>query len=219
MKIIALIMTLVLSFAIVSVAQTDEELSAQAQALLQKMSAKNKSYSTIDANFTLTIDNKKENKKNDYKGTLTVKKDKYVYNLMGTTTYYDGKYTYTYVKEANEVTIEEPDEASEMAVSPMTLLSAYENGYKMRYIETTKIEGAECGVVDLYPIDLNCNYSRIRLTIEKSSNIIKMLQKQGKDGVVLNVKVDSFKTNRDIPDTDFVFDTKGNPNVEVVDMR
>lgn len=219
MKKIALLFALASIISVNTTAQTEEELAAQAQELLQKMSDVNKKYTSIEASFTLTIDNKQQNKKSNHKGTLTIKGNKYVYELMGTTTYFDGQYTYAYVKDANEVTIEEPDESSDFVVSPMSLFSAYEEGYKMRYIETTKVDGSECGVVDLYPKDLNCNYSRIRLTIDKSSNAIKLLMKQGKDGVTLNVKVDTFKTNRNIPDTNFVFDTKANPKVEVVDMR
>lgn len=216
----AIFLSLIMLFSAAQVfAQTDEERTEMAKSLLDRMSKKNKSYSSIDAKFTLNVDNKQSQKKLDYKGTLTVKGDRYVCDLMGTKTFFDGTYTYSYVKEAKEVTIQEPDTTEEVAVSPTKLFSAYETGYKMRYIEDQKIGNADCGVVDLYPTDRNSNFSRIRLTIDKASLQIKNIVKQCKDGVDYNISVESFKTNRNISDDEFVFKTKDYPNVEVIDMR
>lgn len=213
MIIVALLVSLVVN------AQTDEERVTMAREMLDKMAAKNKSYQTIRAKFTLTVDNKQADKQTDFEGSMDVKGDKYVLDLMNQVTYFDGKDIYVWQKEVNEVNISTSDETEETMMSPMKLFGAYEEGYKMVYIGDVTIEGVACNEVDLYPEDRTSNISRIRLTLNKKTNMIKCLMQQGKDGTSYYVKIDSFQSNVPMTDTHFVFDAKANPKVEIIDLR
>lgn len=213
MIIAALLVSLVVN------AQTDEERVTMAREMLDKMAAKNKSYQTIRAKFTLTVDNKQADKQTDFEGSMDVKGDKYVLDLMNQVTYFDGKDIYVWQKEVNEVNISTSDETEETMMSPMKLFGAYEEGYKMVYIGDVTIEGVACNEVDLYPEDRTSNISRIRLTLNKKTNMIKCLMQQGKDGTSYYVKIDSIQSNVPMTDTHFVFDAKANPKVEIIDLR
>lgn len=217
MKTIMIIAALLVS--LVVNAQTDEERVTMAREMLDKMAAKNKSYQTIRAKFTLTVDNKQADKQTDFEGSMDVKGDKYVLDLMNQVTYFDGKDIYVWQKEVNEVNISTSDETEETMMSPMKLFGAYEEGYKMVYIGDVTIEGVACNEVDLYPEDRTSNISRIRLTLNKKTNMIKCLMQQGKDGTSYYVKIDSIQSNVPMTDTHFVFDAKANPKVEIIDLR
>lgn len=217
MKTIMIIAALLVS--LVVNAQTDEERVTMAREMLDKMATKNKSYQTIRAKFTLTVDNKQADKQTDFEGSMDVKGDKYVLDLMNQVTYFDGKDIYVWQKEVNEVNISTSDETEETMMSPMKLFGAYEEGYKMVYIGDVTIEGVACNEVDLYPEDRTSNISRIRLTLNKKTNMIKCLMQQGKDGTSYYVKIDSIQSNVPMTDTHFVFDAKANPKVEIIDLR
>lgn len=214
-----LVIITALFFTLTAVAQTDEERSSMARDMLDKMSTKSKSYQTIKAKFTLTVDNRQADKKTDFDGQMDVKGDKYVLDMMNQVTYFDGKDLYVWQKEVGEVNISESEEGEESMMSPMKLFGAYEEGYKMRYIGDVSIDGVLCNEVDLFPEDRTKNISRIRLTMDKKTNMIKCLMQQGKDGTSYYVKIKDFKTNEPMADTHFVFDAKANPKVEIIDLR
>ena len=200
-------------------AQDDAESSAMAKEILDKMAENNKKYSTIDATFTLTIEDKKTKKQTEHKGSLTTKGNKYKLCIMNTETYFDGTDIYAWNKDAAEVTISEPDENDESAVTPAKILGSYEVGYKMRYVADAKVGGVDCYEIDLYPENLNNTISRIRIDVDMKTYNIKSLMQQGKDGTSYYVKIDSFVTDSEIADSVFKFDATNNPDVEVIDMR
>lgn len=215
-----LILTLVAlcATAISLTAQTDSERIAMARDLLDKMSAKNKSYTTISVDFTVTIDNKQTQHKSDHPGQLLVKGDKYRLDIMNTTTYFDGTDVYAWSKDVNEVTVSLPDEADDTA-TPMKLFAAYETGYRMLYLNSITVDGRACGEVDLYPEDLSSPITRVRLVIDEASYVVKSLMQQGKDGTNFYVKVNKFKSGSAIADSEFVFNKAAHPEVEIIDMR
>lgn len=201
-------------------AQTDAELSAMAKDLLDKMAAKNKSYKTIKATFTVTVDNKQAKTKADHDGTLSLKGDMYVLDILNAVTYFDGNTVCTWLREENEANISGIEDAGEAAIGPMQILGSFDKGYKMRYIDNAAVDGVPCAEVDLYPIDVKHNsISRVRLTIDRNSCTIKRIMQQGKDGTSYYVTIKSFDTNVDIPDSYFTFDASAHPGVEVVDLR
>ncbi|MCQ2203258.1 MAG: outer membrane lipoprotein carrier protein LolA [Bacteroidales bacterium] len=200
-------------------AQTDEERSEMGKMYLDKMSQKNKKYTTIKTTFTITIDNKQENSKNDYNGVLLAKGNMYRLELMNNITFFNGNTVCTWLVNDNEANITDAEDAADAAIGPMQLLGAYENGYKMRYMQDVKIGNSNCVEVDLYPTDRKTNITRVRLTIEKDSYTIKRIMQQGKDGTSYFVNINTFTTGNNIDDKEFTFDPKAHPEVEVVDLR
>ncbi len=204
---------------ITAMAQTDEERTEIAKSYMDKVSKKNKSYTTTKTAFTFTIDNKQSNTKTNHKGSLWTKGNKYKLNLLDNISYFDGTTLCTWLVNDKEANITDVDENSEDVVGPLQLTGTFDKKYKMRYLQDTKVGSADCVEIDLYPIDRKTNITRVRLTVEKKTYAIKRIMQQGKDGTSYYVEVSTFVVNEAIADKEFTFDPKEHPEVEVVDLR
>ena len=198
-------------------------LSAQqdnkAKEILDQVSQKNKSYHTIKALFTYSLDNAQEQIHETNKGQILLKGDKYSLQLMGVKTYFDGMIQYSFLEEAQEVTIRETDPEEEGSLNPATIFTLYETGFKYKYIKEQIVKGKKIHSIDLFPTDLDRSFSRIRLMIDQENMQILSLKSVGKDGNNITITVNKFTPNIPVKDSDFVFDTKANPDVEVNDLR
>lgn len=213
------LLLLVICFAQITFAQTDEERAQMARTILDQMAAKHKSYSTMTVDFSFTTDNRQSNTTDKQNGKIVVKGDKYVLDLFGQTTYFDGSVAASWLREVNEVNISQLEENDESTLTPAKLFGAYEKGYKLRYMGEKNIASVLCTEVELYPTDLTGNIARIRLAIEKTSKNIRQLVQQGKDGIIFTVDIKKLVPNLPVDDSFFVFDEKAHPDVEVIDMR
>jgi len=203
-----------------SVAQDDYEQNVKkAKEILDKVSAKTKSYKTISADFTFSMENLQEDISETNEGTILIKGDKYKVSLMGVDTYFDGKVIYTYLIEAGEVNITEPDPEDDETLNPATIFTIYEKGFKYRYAGEKTENGKVYYEIDLYPENRDKPYSRIKLLISKDDMSLYSLRQIGKDGNNYTVLVKSMKTNIPIDDSAFVFNAAKHPDVDVIDMR
>ena len=198
-------------------------LSAQenkAKTILDQVSAINKEYSSIKAEFTFNMDNAEEDVHESSDGNIILKGNKYRLHLMDVYTHFDGKTIYQHLVDAEEVNIQEPDEEDEEAgLNPTQIFTLYETGFKFSYIEEQTTSAGTFHVIDLFPLDEERPFSRIRLHIDTKSLEMKSLVSIGKDGNNITIKIKTFEPNIDFKDSDFVFDQAANPDVEVVDMR
>lgn len=213
-KILALI--LLSSIVSITIAQKDPE----AEKVLRKLSEKIKSYSTIQADFTIDFKNIKENIQNKSEGTIIMKGDKYHLDFMGTISFFDGKTLWNYIEEVNEVNITEPKPDDEDIFSnPKKLFTIYEHGYKYQLINNFNKDNINGSIIDLYPEDIDEEYSRIRLEINNDNNTIISATIFGKDGSHYIISLYNYKLNKSISDSHFVFNEKKYKNVEIIDMR
>ena len=192
----------------------------KAKTILDKVSAINKNYSSVKADFTFNMDNAEEDIHESSDGNIILKGNKYRLFIMDVYTYFDGKTIYQHLVDAEEVNIKEPDEEDEEnGLNPTQIFSLYENGFKFGYVEEQKTPTGTFHVIDLFPLDENKPFSRIRLHIDAKSLEMKSLVSIGKDGNNITIKINKFEPNLEFTDSDFIFDQAANPNVEVVDMR
>ena len=197
-------------------AQQDPE----AKKVLDKLSEKTKSHKVISTDFKVTFKSVKDNIENSSEGTLVIKGDKYRLNFMNTEAFYDGKTLWNYLPEVNEVNITEPEPDDEdIFNNPRRLFTIYEDDYKYQLIGTLSENGSEYAVVDLYPIDIDQDYSRIRLQINTDDYHLSSATVFGKDGSNYTIVINNYKTNGKFEDSYFIFDKNKYPDVEIVDMR
>ena len=197
-------------------AQQDPE----AKKVLYKLSEKTKSHKVISTDFKVTFKSVKDNIENSSEGTLVIKGDKYRLNFMNTEAFYDGKTLWNYLPEVNEVNITEPEPDDEdIFNNPRRLFTIYEDDYKYQLIGTLSENGSEYAVVDLYPIDIDQDYSRIRLQINTDDYHLSSATVFGKDGSNYTIVINNYKTNGKFEDSYFIFDKNKYPDVEIVDMR
>ena len=191
----------------------------KAKTILDKVSAINKEYTSVKADFTFNMDNAEEDVHESSEGNILLKGDKYRLYLMDVYTYFDGKTMYQHLVDAEEVNIKEPEEEEEEGLNPTQIFNLYETGFKFSYVEEQTTPTGVFHVIDLFPLDEEKPFSRIRLHIDTKSLEMKSLVSIGKDGNNITIKIKKFEANIEFKDSDFIFDQAANPDVEVVDMR
>jgi len=182
---------------------------AQAQdpkKLLNEVSAKVKSYDNIKIDFKYNLSNAKEGINQDTRGDVTINGDKYVLNMLGTTTMFDGAKIYTVVPEDEEVTISKYDPAEDKQITPSKMLTFYEKGYNYKMDITQNIKGRKIQFVKLIPIDSNAEIKDILLGIDAQTKHIYKLIQTDANGTKYTLTVNSFKTNQPISKAMFTFD-------------
>ncbi len=199
-----------------SVAQQDPE----AKKILDKLSEKTKSYKIIKTDFTIDYKNIKDNTQNTSSGSIVMKQDMYRMSFLGAESFFDGKTLWNYIPEVSEVNITEQDPDSEDIFSnPKKLFTIYEEGYNYQFINSITEKEIEYSIVDLYPVDLDEEFSRIRLQINTKESFLKSATIFGKDGSHYIISFNNYDISSNYEDSYFVFNLKDYPEVEIIDMR
>ncbi len=199
--------------------ETYQAVDPKAKNILDQVSAKTKAYKTIEAEFAIILENKQEKINDSKKGKIYIKGNKYKVDLAVSTIFNDGKTQWTYMKDPNEVNITTPDPNDDNSLNPAKMFTIYEKGYKVRFINEKFEKNRSLYEIDLYPIDLKKEFSRITLKIDKDKMQIFSMKRFGKDGTDYYIEVLKMDTNKDMDDTMFTFDKTKYPKVEINDMR
>jgi outer membrane lipoprotein-sorting protein len=190
----------------------------KAQEILKGVSAKYKSYKSLSASFKLNLLDKKSNKTQNQSGTVTLKGNMYHLTMADQDVMSDGKLMWTYLKESNEVQISEA-ETKEDGLSPATIFTMYEKGFKTKYIKEKTENGKVVQVIELYPEDNKKNYIKIVINILKAEKYVNSAMVYDKNGNIYTYTITKFTPNAPVTDDTFVFDKSKYPGVEVVDLR
>lgn len=191
-----------------------------AKKILDALSEKTKSHKVIETDFKVTFKNMKEDIQNTSEGEIIIKGDKYRLKFMGAESFYDGKTLWSYLPDVNEVNITEPaPDDEDIFNNPKRLFTIYENDYKYQLIENLTQDGKDYSLVDLYPINLEEEYTRIRLQINTTDYFLASATIFGKDGSNYTITIDNYKTNANFEDSYFTFNESQYPKVEIIDMR
>lgn len=204
-----------LSFPVLLPAQKD----TKATELLDAVSNNYKSFKTMQATFTIIIENQKEKTTDRQKGTLTVKGDKYRVELGSQDIISDGQIVWTHLKEEKEVQINSNDKSKEDQLTPNRIFSIGQSGFKSRLIESKKAGDKILQTVELTPEDVKKPYFKIVLQIDKNKNLLTSLKVMNKSGIHVTYTIDKFMQNVEAPDVLFSFDTAKHKDVEVIDLR
>jgi outer membrane lipoprotein-sorting protein len=203
-----------LFFAVTINAQKDPK----AKEILDDVSATTKSFSTIRVKFLNILENRQENLVDTISGYAFLKGSKYKLILPGHEIFSDGATVWTYMKDAEEINITEPDEESVM--NPANIFTIYEKGFKYRFIQETSFKGKNIYEIDLYPEKPKKEkYTRITIKIDKSKKQILSIKSFGRDGINNEIEVVEFKPDVTINDKIFIYEESRYKGVEVIDMR
>ena len=205
-----LLIAILIVFSVSGIAQNDKK----ATAILDEVSVKTKSYKTIKIDFTYAMDNAKEKIHDKFKGTLVSKGDKYKLTAAGQDVISDGKTIWTYLKDANEVQINNVGDDDD-SFTPTKMLSGYTKDFKSKFIE----EKGNDQVIELYPLQKGKTFTKVRLSIDKAKKQISRFVIYDRSGSTFSYIVDKFVADQPIADTVFTFNKAEHPGVDVNDMR
>lgn len=176
-----------------------------AKQVLDKTASVVSNKSGVEASFT--ISSKQYGNTN---GTIAIKGRKFHADTNEATVWFDGKTQWTYVKQNDEVNVNNPTAADLQAINPYNFIYMYKQGYAFSmstsgnsYVVTLK--GKDKGVREMV------------ITIHKKTYVptqIRMLQNKQ----WTTIKVSNFRTAK-LSDSIFRFNPKSYPNAEVIDLR
>jgi outer membrane lipoprotein carrier protein len=218
MKKIFVLFSITLLFgATLALAQSPEVVKAKA--ILDKVSQVTKSYNSIKADFTFTLENKQADITDSYDGTILISGNKYKATVMNADSYFDGETLWTYLTEVGEVNISTPDPSDEMSLSPSNIFNIHENGFRYIHAGEQTTDGKQIEIVDLFPEDRDKPFSRIKLYVNKANHHISKITQIGKDGNNYIIDIKNMETNVPVEPSMFIFNTEEHPDVDVIDMR
>ncbi len=201
--------------------QVSGQQNNRAQQLLKKLAENNQAHQTIRADFTFHYKSLQSQEEGSWEGQILMKGQKYRLELHHSTVYYDGKTLWNHLHDAEEVNVSEPVEQKEGDIlnHPHQIFEIHQMELKHKYLGEERIEGIQMHKIDLYPKDLDKDYSRIRLFLTPSPVQIHSARVFAKDGTRYTIEIDNLVTDKPASDSSFVFDKQAHPKVEVIDMR
>ncbi|MEQ1587306.1 MAG: outer membrane lipoprotein carrier protein LolA [Cyclobacteriaceae bacterium] len=186
--------------------------------ILEAMSKKYKAITAFEANLTSGMTNETEGVKEEFKGKITVKGDKFRLLLDDQEIINNGTTVWTYLPSAKEVNIDNFDPGSD-DVNPTKIFEMYKKGFKYLYL-ADKIEGGVvCEEIDLVPEKKDAQYFKIKMMIVKKDKSIQSWTMFDKAGNRYKYTITKFVPNIKLDDTFFTFDPKKYPGVEIIDLR
>ena len=203
---------------------------AAAKDILNKVSAKYRTYDVVKTDFDFTLENKQAGITETQSGTLIAKSKANRFRVIiygpqsaakqeaAQEIISDGKTQWTYLKKDNEVQVNNVDISGE-GLNPAQIFTIYEHGYKYIYNGDTKVGGKSYQEIDLTPDDINKSFFKVRLLIDKLKKQIYSALIFDKNGNHYTYTLKSFIPNPPVSENTFNFDPKAHKGVEVVDLR
>ncbi len=190
-------------------------------ALLDEVAVKIDKYSSLEIEFDMFIEDLQSKKRDQYAGSAIYKSGSYKLDIMGQIVHSDGKTSWTYLKDAEEVNITESEASDEgMMINPKTLLHDYKSKYKVMFMSDKFEKNRPLVEYDLIPVNIeDKKYSKITLKIDKAKKQIYSARYIGKDGVSFLMELRSIVENPAVPDSKIKFSESLYPEAEIIDMR
>lgn len=180
--------------------------SQKAEILLNEVSSKVKDYENMVIDFKYTLENTEANVNQETRGDVSIKGDKYVLNLMGTTQMFDGEKVYTIIPEDEEINVSSYSEEDDNNITPSKMFTFYEDGYNYEMDITQNVNGRQIQYVKLTPKDSDAEVKNILLGIDKQTKHIYNLIQTQDNNTKITITVKSFKTNQPLSQNLFTFD-------------
>ena len=185
----------------------------EAKKILDAVSAKFKTFKTVQGKFSLKIENAAGKTLGTKAGTVYMKGSKYRISVTGQEIFSDGSNIWTLDKASKEVTISKIDPSANSLTPQKLFTNFYDKDFLYKLNGSTK----STNEIELTPIDKTKPFFKILLYVDKNSiTSTKLFEKTGNK---YTYSTTSLTPNANVPDATFVYDAKLYPGVEVVDLR
>lgn len=191
----------------------------KADEILNGVSDKFKSLKALKANFKIIIENSKDKSTDSQSGTIVIKGNKYKLTMSDQEIICDGKNVWTYLKDANEVQVNENTDNQDNTLSPTNIFTIYEKGYKSKYMGEKNLNGKFIQIIELVPVNTKKSFFKIQLQINKSEKMLVYAKIFDRSGRNIIYNVDKLLQNPETSDQLFTFNKNVYPGVEVIDLR
>lgn len=186
--------------------------------VLEAMSKRYKALTSFEAALTYTLTNDASKVNDKFEGKIIVKGDKFRLTLPEQEVINNGTVTWTYIPEANEVTIDNFDPNSE-DINPSKIYEIYKKGFKYLLLEPETESGVKVDVVDLVPEKKDAQYFKIKMRISQKDRSIVSWTMYDRSQNRFKYSITKFTPNVKVEDAVFTWDPRKHPGVEEINLR
>jgi outer membrane lipoprotein carrier protein len=191
---------------------------ANAVKLLKAVGQKYSAYKTMQMDISLTIENQDAKSKETKTGKVSSKGNMFKAEMGNQTIISDGKTLWTYLKDVNEVQINNFEQGQDI-MTPNDIFKIAEKDY-LAYMGDKITEGGKSlQIIELTPKNKTLSFSKIKMYIDVSDNSVKRGVVYDKNAIHYTYSISNLKTNMELSDSTFKFDKSKYPGVEVIDLR
>lgn len=187
----------------------------EAKKILDAVSAKFKTYKSVQSNFSLKIENAANKLMGNKTGTVYMKGTKYRIKVAGQDIFCDGSNVWTVDVAAKEITLTKLDPSSN-TITPQKLFT---NFYDKDFLYKLNSDAKGIQEIELTPIDKSKLFHKVIVFINKTAKTITSTKVFEKAGNRYTYTVSGMNTATVIPDATFLFNQKNYPGMELVDLR
>jgi outer membrane lipoprotein carrier protein len=191
----------------------------EAKKILDAVSAKFKTFKTVQAKFTLKVENASGQAISSKTGTIYMKGSKYRISVTGQEIFCDGSNVSTYEKAAKELTITKIDPSANTITPQKLFTNFYDKDFLYKLNGEKKVGNKTIQEIELTPVDKTKPFFKVLLYVDKASNTITSSKLFEKSGNRFTYTLGNMATNGAISDAQFVFDEKQYPGTEIIDLR
>lgn len=190
-----------------------------AKAILDKVSRKFKSFSSVQAGFNLKVEDAKGKVQGNQNGTVYMKGAKYKVIIPGKEIICDGSNTYTYDKSSNEVTITKVDPSANTITPQKIFTDFYDKDFLYKLNGEKKTGGKTLQEIELTPVDKSKAFHKAYVYINKATQTINSTRILEKNGNKYTYMIGSFNPKASLTDAQFSYNKSKYPGAEEVDLR
>ena len=188
-----------------------------AQSILSKTTSALRNAGGIEATFEGTqFKGKKE--AGTATGKIQIAGNKFKLSSSSLTSWFDGKTQWTLLAGSNEVNVSNPTQAELQQINPYTFLNLYKKGYTLTS-QDVAYKGAMCYEVRMASQSRQNNIQLLIAVIDKQTHLPLSIRIKDSKGEWTRIRVSDIRTHKKWADTNFRFNAKQNPGIEVIDLR
>ena len=199
---------------------SQEAIDPKAKKILDELSAKTKTYTSVKAEFTITLIGKDKKTTEMQSASVLLKGSRYKLKIKGQDIISDGKTIWTCLMDSKETQINCVDAKSADAVTPSNMFTLYETGFKYKFNKEEMQGGKMMQLIDLYPLNPDKKkFHTAKLVIDKTKKQIVSIKLMMKDGGIQTFVIKLFTPNAEMSDAMLMYDPKIYLGYEQVDLR
>ena len=187
-----------------------------ARAVLDQVANKLKNAGGIQAQFTLTTYNGRE-EAGSSSGTLAVKGRKFKIVTPQIQQWFDGATLWALETGSNEIYVSKPTRVELQQINPYSFIDIYKQGYVLS-VEEDMYEGHPIKDVHLISKSTKNPIQELYISIGADNMPFSVRVRMGKKNW-LKIRIGSIKTGIRFPDSDFALEPTRFPNYEIIDLR
>lgn len=180
--------------------------------LLDEVSSQMSSYKNFEFEFKYSLENTKENIRQETFGKIIISDNKYKLSIFELEQLFDGENLYTIIPENKEITVTDPIEDDNIMINPLDLLSFYKTGYELKWDIVQYVNNEPIQYVKLIPKNEDTNINYLLLGINMRTKHIYKLIEIGEQRTTTTLTIDNIISNKNISEDFFNFNKSNYPD-------